>query len=266
MNLFLEENHPYLRPCICRGDFKQARIILAGINPATPITPAQMSLEAYQALIGDYECFMEYYKESRRKAGKSPVSRTRQGISAFVDWVNEELGQQVIESDVCTYPTKSVKELDAAPRWCREAGIELFWEVLCKSRADVLILYGARAFRDFLSLVCAKANAGADCELLPGDVYEEGIDATKNPMVEHCTAGAGNFDAGMRKEWIERLSVCECEQLEKISPVATLQLGHRRIAVYVARHFMYYGKAGASYEAFKEKLKGRDWKKLLQKG
>lgn len=225
---FLGENVPYLRPYLCKGEFHTARIILAGINPATPIYPSDMSIMQYKALLADYLGFMEFYKEQRLKGNKTAVSRTRQGILSFVEWIEKELGEDVIESDVCTYPTKSLRELDKIEESFRMAGREVFWEVLCKSHADILILYGARAFRDFIALLHEKHGA----HIMVAARYSE-----------------------------EELCRWEIHRLEEESPVSYIVIGNRRIMIYVVRHLMYYGKTGASYHDFKEKLR-----KQLKKG
>jgi len=218
---FLGENVPYLRPYLCRGEFNTARIILAGINPATPIYPADMSIREYEHLLADYQAFMEFYMKQRLKGNKTAVSRTRQGILSFVEWVNKELGEDVIESDVCAYPTKSLRELDQVEERFQTAGREVFWEVLCKSHAEVLILYGIRAFRDFIMLLHEKN-------------VEHMILDTKYSVKEMC-------------QW-------DINMLEEKSPVSYILIGNRRIMIYSVRHFMYYGKNGASYHDFKEKL------------
>lgn len=218
---FLGENVPYLRPYLCRGEFHTARIILAGINPATPIYPSDMSIRQYEALLSDYPSFMEFYKEQRLKENKTAVSRTRQGILSFVEWVEKELGEDVIESDVCTYPTKSLRELDKIEKRFRAAGREMFWDVLCKSHAEILLLYGMRAFRDFVMLLREK-------------------------KVEHRIVD--------RRYREEDLCCMDIKKLEEVSPVSYITIGNREVMIYAVRHFMYYGKNGASYHDVKKKL------------
>ncbi len=217
--VFLGENQPYLRPYLCRGEFSKAKIILAGINPATPIYPSELPLQEYCKLLQDYYSFMAYYKAYRKRENKPVLSRTRQGILSFVQWVEQELEVGVIESDICTYPTKSIKELNEVDSKFQKAGRELFWEMLCKSNANCLIIYGAMAFRGFLKLQEEK-----------GEIIKE------------------------KNQDNEKLKEMKIEELEAKSPLFSIWIGKREIFVYAVRHFMYYGKMGASFGDLKRKL------------
>lgn len=170
-------------------------------------------------MLQDYHSFMTYYKACRKRENKPELSRTRQGILSFVQWAEQELGVGVIESDVCTYPTSSVKELDKVHGRFQKAGRDLFWEVLCQSNAGVLILYGVRAFRDFMELLDEK----------------------------------GGFIEAEKQEQ-NRLKEMKIEELEDRSPLFSIWIGQRKIAVYAVRHFMYYGKEGDSFAGVKKKL------------
>ena len=111
-DIVIGESLPYLRPFICKGNWKRAKVMLTGINPATPISPAEITYEDYRKLLEDYDSFLVFYQKKRKQAGKTALSRTRQGIGALVEFIWKETGSSVIETDVCTYPTASVKELE----------------------------------------------------------------------------------------------------------------------------------------------------------
>lgn len=99
-DIVIGESLPYLRPFICKGNWKQAKVMLTGINPATPIFPAEISYEDYRKLLEDYDSFLVFYQKKRKQAGKTALSRTRQGIGALVEFIWKETESSVIETDV----------------------------------------------------------------------------------------------------------------------------------------------------------------------
>lgn len=110
-DIFISANQPYLRPFLCKGNAKKAKVMLVGINPASPICPADIGFKEYLELCNDYEKFMAFYKKRRHNSGKPDMSRTRTGIIAFVEWFKHHLWTDVIETDICAYPTASYKEV-----------------------------------------------------------------------------------------------------------------------------------------------------------
>ncbi len=219
-SIYINDDTPFLRPFICQGDFYESEIMLAGINPATPISPQNMSLESYLELLSDHGAFMKYYSDDREKRGKSAVSRTRQGIKALNEWVFSRFSTHMIETNINTFPTASVKELKKATQEAREKGRELFWEVLVEANAKVLIVHGKSAFVDLLELLCAK---NVQCQSLNGVT----------------TDGEKSIN-----------------ELEEKSPIIRFTLPNREVTVFVIRHLMYYGSGGESYSGFKERLSG----------
>ena len=155
-DIYLGEEYPYLRPYISKRNPYDSKVFLVGINPATPITPMQLNIDEYIGLLKNYEEFMEFYSKSRESQNKSKISRTRMGINSLVNWIEQEFNTGVIETDIFTYPTKNVKELNNIDKNILNKSIEKFWEVLLEFQPDIVILYGSLALNQFKKLVIAK--------------------------------------------------------------------------------------------------------------
>lgn len=155
-NIYIDEEHPYLRPYLCDGNPYQADIFFVGTNPATPIYPTELSKEDYIKLFSNYRNFMEYYKKSRIKEGKTELSRTRMGISTFKDWVKKELDIRMIETDIFTYPTKNIKELSKVDSEILKRSLELFNQVLDEFNPSTIILHGSLTIKIFNKLMKEK--------------------------------------------------------------------------------------------------------------
>ena len=205
----------YFRPFICKGDISNAKIFLVGINPATPIYPSQMSIEEYVELLGNYQKFIEFYSNSRIQNDKSEISRTRQGINSFVNWVSSEIGMEVVETDIITYPTPSVKELKKEPKEVISKGKDNFYYILNEMKPEVIILYGKKTLKYF-------SESAED----------------KNISLQ-------------TKIDLE----CPIDQLERTSPITSFNYGPNTYCkVFVCRHFMYYGNTGDSFREFRDNL------------
>ena len=155
-NIYLGEEYSYLRPYISKRNPYDSKVFLVGINPATPITPIQLNIDEYIGLLKNYEEFMEFYFKSRESQNKSKISRTRMGINSLVNWIEQEFNTGVIETDIFTYPTKNVKELNNIDKNILNKSIEKFWEVLLEFQPDIVILYGSLALNEFKKLVISK--------------------------------------------------------------------------------------------------------------
>ncbi len=214
-DVYLGEEYAYLRPYICRGNPYDARVFLVGINPATPIYPKQVSLERYMEIVKNYETFMEFYLESRRKQNKLGVSRTRMGINSLVDWIENECNTGVIETDIFTYPTKNVKELLTVNKQILHKSIEKFWQVLLEFQPDTIILYGS----------------------LTVDVLKKLLNE-KNKQVEYFCEDKNGI-----------------EDIEKIFPFARFIIDSKNVNVLACRHLMYYGRSGNSFEDLRQNVK-----------
>lgn len=155
-DIYLGEKYPYLRPYISKRNPYDSKAFLVGINPATPITPMQLNIDEYIGLLENYEEFMEFYSKSRESQNKSKISRTRMGINSLVNWIEQEFNTGVIETDIFTYPTKNIKELNNIDKNILNKSIEKFWEVLLEFQPDIVILYGSLALNEFKKLVISK--------------------------------------------------------------------------------------------------------------
>lgn len=155
-NIYLGEKYAYLRPYISKRNPYDSKVFLVGINPATPITPIQLNIDEYIELLKNYEKFMEFYSKSRESQNKSKISRTRMGINSLVNWIEQEFNTGVIETDIFTYPTRNIKELNNIDKNILNKSIEKFWEVLLEFQPDIVILYGSLALNEFKKLVISK--------------------------------------------------------------------------------------------------------------
>ena len=155
-DIYLGEEYPYLRPYISKRNQYDSKVFLVGINPATPITPIQLNIDEYIGLLKNYEEFMEFYSKSRESQNKSKISRTRMGINSLVNWIEQEFNTGVIETDIFTYPTKNIKELNNIDKNILNKSIEKFWQVLLEFQPDIVILYGSLALNEFKKIVMSK--------------------------------------------------------------------------------------------------------------
>ena len=155
-NIYLGEEYSYLRPYISKRNPYDSKVFLVGINPATLITPMQLNIDEYIGLLKNYEEFMEFYSKSRESQNKSKISRTRMGINSLVNWIEQEFNTGVIETDIFTYPTRNIKELNNIDKNILNKSIEKFWEVLLEFQPDIVILYGSLALNEFKKLVISK--------------------------------------------------------------------------------------------------------------
>ena len=78
------------------------------------------------------------------------------GINSLVNWIEQEFNTGVIETDIFTYPTKNVKELNNIDKNILNKSIEKFWEVLLEFQPKIVLLYGSLAFNEFKILVISK--------------------------------------------------------------------------------------------------------------
>ena len=155
-DIYLGEKYPYLRPYISKRNPYDSKVFLVGINPATLITPMQLNIDEYIELLKNYEEFMEFYSKSRESQNKSKISRTRMGINSLVNWIEQEFNTGVIETDIFTYPTRNIKELNNIDKNILNKSIEKFWEVLLEFQPKIVILYGSLALNEFKKLVISK--------------------------------------------------------------------------------------------------------------
>ena len=214
-DVYLGRNFPYLRPYICKNNPYEARVFLTGINPATPIYPDQVEIDEYLKIIENYDKFMNLYIENRRKHDKSEISRTRMGINSLVEWIENECGTGVVETDIFTYPTQNTKELLKIDNNVLSKSIEKFWQVLMEFKPDTIILYGALTVETFKKII-----------------------KEKNKEIEYFEKDASSI-----------------ENIEKIFPFARVNIDSKDIDILACRHLMYYGKNGKSFEKLRQNIK-----------
>ena len=142
-DVYLGQNLAYLRPYICRRNPYQSKVFLTGINPATPIYPEDVGVNEYLKIMENYNEFMNFYVKNRKKQNKPEISRTRMGINALVEWIENECGTGVVETDIFTYPTKNIKELIKIDNKVLNKSKEKFWQVLMEFKPDTI---GGRIF------------------------------------------------------------------------------------------------------------------------
>lgn len=201
-DVYLGQNFAYLRPYICKKDPYQSKVFLTGINPATPIYPEDVEFSEYLKIMENYNDFMNFYIENRKKQNKSEISRTRMGINSLVKWIESECGTGVVETDIFTYPTKNTKELLKIDNMVLNKSKEKFWEVLMEFKPNTIVLYGALTVDTFKKLLKEKKQE-----------------------VEFFNENQENI-----------------EDLEKLCPFARMNIGSQNIDILACRHLMYYGK------------------------
>jgi len=205
----------YFRPFIYRGDLKREKIFIVGTNPATPIYPRDIEIDEFIELINNYEDFMSFYSKNRLVNNKSEISRTRQGIRAFGDWIINNSGKTIIETDIITYPTASIKVLKKQPKAIIEKGKNNFFSILTTFKPKTIILYGKKTVKIFSETI-EERNIQLSDKInlkIPIEEYEETVPLTSFSYEDN--------------------TICK---------------------VFACRHFMYYGKTGKSFSRFRNKL------------
>lgn len=138
----MEETKAYYRPLLCRDLQKPISIFIVGINPATPITSNEMTLDEYTKLITNYDAFIEYYRELRRQRGKTTLSATRNGINGLIRRIEAYTDAGIAETNVISYPSQKPNELLTEPETLIERAKEVFVEVLLRCKPKLLIAHG----------------------------------------------------------------------------------------------------------------------------
>lgn len=208
-------NKAYYRPIICKGELFKVDIFFVGTNPATPIYPWEMDLDAYVDLLMDYGRFIEFYKMSRVKNGKKEISRTRTGMNSFLNWLSSNTNAAIAETEVVPYPTENLKLLRKEPAHIIERGKEMFYALLMEFKPRLIIFHG-------------KETVEYATEILT----EKGILSPKSI----------NLDQSI-------------EEIEKQLPLCNFRYDNGKTAnIMACRHFMYYGAKGESFKPFRENV------------
>lgn len=210
-----DNSKAYYRPFICNGDLSKVNIFFVGINPATPIFEKDLEINEYVRLLLNYDEFIKIYKKTRLSKGKTEFSRTRIGINSFMEWLNAKTESSILETNIITYPTESLKLLRKEPINIIDNGKEIFYKILLKFTPSLLILHGKETFTKVVEILNEKGML-IDC----GNNLRQPI-----------------------------------EQIEKQVPFINFEYPNGKTGYIVScRHFMYYGKTGNSYKEFKNKL------------
>jgi len=193
-------------------------IYLMGINPATPISVQQYSLDYYvRALVCPIK-YKKMYSDIRGGNGKS--SRTRIGIASFSEELRTRTGLNVLETNVIPYPTRSLKELRCYerehPNVIHQAE-SLFYELLLIDQPKVLIVYSKASLLYLLNILEAR-------NLL-------------------------KFNDDLRVLIKKPIRV-----LEKESTLQFVYPTGEEAEIFICRHLMYYGHHGKSFTDFKARI------------
>jgi len=209
-----DPQNPYYRPFAEYQHENSYNIFLVGINPATSIYPEQVNEEEYMKMLRDAKIFKEKYSAIRMINNKTKISRTRMGIESLTRELEAE-GEKVLQTNIISYPTPSVKKLRSVNKEIIEESLSNFLILLTKQRPSILILYSKTALNFFLKLLISKK------------IIDERV----------------KFD--------HTLKVME----EQEGPLLTFKNpAGSEVSVFVCRHLMYYGEKGESYKIFKNKV------------
>lgn len=211
-----DSKHPYYRPYVIRKEYRNYNVFLVGVNPATPIYENEISIDEYVDLLMDYDAFYQQYNRIREKVGKTRISRTRLGITNFVDEIETLTNAAILETNVISYPTKNIKELENIDLKVIDYGLDLFYKVLMKHSPEVIIVYSKTSLKYLMSLL-SKNGLIDNYPPLTQTIKE--LENSKEPFLEF-----------------------------------TYENSDKKGMIFVCRHFMYYGKKGNSFEHFKNKV------------
>lgn len=100
------------RPFVTEGDPLAVEIAIVGLNPATPITPAECPIETYSQVLTRRSAFESLYRRLRVAKGKSGISPTRKRLSQLVAAYAK---YRVAETSSNAFPTKDSAELQRSP-------------------------------------------------------------------------------------------------------------------------------------------------------
>lgn len=128
------------RPFVTEGDPLAVEIAIVGLNPATPITPAECPLETYSQLLTNRSAFEALYRRLRVAKGKSSISPTRKRLSQLVEGYAQF---RVAETNSNAFPTKDSAELRRSP--VRSIGAQIATDYLSSLRPLMVIVHGDEA-------------------------------------------------------------------------------------------------------------------------
>lgn len=210
-----DDSHPYYRPFVVQSKDEKYDIFLAGINPATPIYRKDIDLNLYIDLLTDYAEFYKMYNKVREGNSKPKMSRTRLGITSFVNEIQNRTNEKVLETNVVPYPTKNKKILKQTDSGVIAHALSLFHAVLLDHSPGTVIIYSKGSLEYFVKVL-----------------YE-------NKMIDAKPS--------------TKLKMSDLENSSGPFLEFTYPTG-KQCSVFVCRHFMYYGKEGKTYSVFRDKV------------
>lgn len=214
----LIEEDSYFRPFVVESPDSKGNVFIVGINPATPMKIKEFEdTNEYIDLIYNRKRFMERMQMIRIRDGKSPLSKTRVGLNAFVkDLEAKSNGAiDVVETNMNAWPTKSAKCLSLPKnKQAAEYGAQVFNKVFFNYKPSVLIVHSKQALGELLAFLETE-------QLNPSVTY--------NPKVR-------------LGDWIAA------------GPITFTYKDGTIGTIFCSKHFMYHGHVGQSFQPLKEQV------------
>jgi hypothetical protein len=210
----------YYRPLVWRDKGSEDSVFLVGINPVTPIYKKQITIRDYSELLLHADKFYPYYKSITG----GELTRTREAIKCFCDWLSKEKKVNIVETDVIPYPgprnVSELKQFSKANEGLIKKGKENFFKLLENIKPKVLIIHSQFAAKTVV-------------EIFNNNKWKlTNLSNSKNILEE--TIG----------------------DLQSKSPLFEYEYPDKTIGkIFVCRHFQYYGHGnGPTYVDFKAKI------------
>ncbi|MGE6487455.1 hypothetical protein [Paenisporosarcina sp. NPDC076898] len=206
---------PYFRPYYPPIGKDKPKVFLVGINPASTIGNDK-EIDEFIKLINNRDKFDELYTSERLKNNLPEISRTRLGINAFVNHVQNKTGNTILETNVISYPTKEENDLKELSPEVLMRSKEVFEEIFFHFQPRVLIFHSKKAINIFNEIL-----------------LKNNLEIIKT----------------------EELTYPVSEIEKRNSPIHEFQYKDGQYAaVFVCRHLMYYGKEGLSFLEFRNRV------------
>ena len=153
----------YLRPWMCTGDPTRADVFVVGANAATPLASNVVTRNEYiDALMTGGESLRDIYLRARTTGRPSP---TRMNIDRLTGLLVEHGTDSVLETNVWTMPTASLKELK---RSRRDAHAAILPRLVAILQPRALVVHGVAATQglaDSLGRHLLSATVAPVCHL-----------------------------------------------------------------------------------------------------
>jgi hypothetical protein len=132
---------PYLRPFAPNVRWREARVFIVGLNPATPFRDEFQSFEDYWSALTKYpEHYFEIYR-SKYKKNEEEKSRTSNRIAEMVALLSP---YNVLVTNTYPYPAANPKDI---PEWVKREPLSerLLVKLLYICKPTVLLFHGREA-------------------------------------------------------------------------------------------------------------------------